>query len=149
MPSWPGVRRTLMAPGCYTELFFLDEATALAAGHRPCGSCRPDALAAFKRAWAIGHHLRDLPRVAEIDSALRVAQPSTAGPADKLPDGAMITAGGSPLLWWGGHWLDWSFDGYAATHMTPLVGKLLTPKPIIAVLKAGYVPILHRSALGR
>lgn len=49
LPRLPGVRRTLMKPGHYTELFFLDEATALAAGHRPCGACRPEALLAPSR----------------------------------------------------------------------------------------------------
>src|SRR5215213_2819224 len=49
-----GRKRPVMAPGRYTELFFLDEATALAAGHRPCNECRPERLAAFKHAWAAG-----------------------------------------------------------------------------------------------
>lgn len=61
LPTWPGVDRNLMSPGAYTELFFHDEATALAAGHRPCGACRPDALAAFKVAWGLAHHQIDRP----------------------------------------------------------------------------------------
>ena len=52
--EWKDIRRTIMAPGKYTELFFLDEATALAAGHRPCGDCRAERLDEFKRAWAAG-----------------------------------------------------------------------------------------------
>ncbi|WP_156309804.1 hypothetical protein [Novosphingobium sp. AAP93] len=112
LPTWPGIRRSLMAPRHYTELFFLDEATALAAGHRPCGSCRPEALAAFKQAWAVAHGLPYLPRVAEIDSALRGSQLCDAGRLDDLPDGAMIAANGNPLLRWSGQWLAWSFDGY-------------------------------------
>jgi len=52
--EWNGIRRQIMAPGKYTELFFLDEATALAAGHRPCGDCRGERLLEFERAWAAG-----------------------------------------------------------------------------------------------
>ncbi|WP_156405389.1 hypothetical protein [Sphingomonas sp. Root710] len=73
--AWPGVRRQLMQPECYTELFFLDEATALAAGHRPCGECRPEQLQAFKEAWARAYGLRRLPRVQAIDAELRATPP--------------------------------------------------------------------------
>jgi len=146
LPHWPGIRRPLMAPGQYTELFFLDEATALAAGHRPCGSCRPDALAAFKRSWAMAHNLSYLPRVAEIDLALRTGRRHEVGRAHNLPDGAIIAADGVAMLHWGGQWLRWSFDGYARTDQGPAAGKLLTPEPMLAVLKTGYLPLIHRSA---
>lgn len=147
LPSWPGIRRQLMAPGHYTELFFLDEATALAAGHRPCGSCRPEALGAFKRAWAVAHQLEHSPRVAEIDSALRAFVQGDVGALDGgLPDGAMVGVDGLPLLRWHGKWLAWSFEGYRPVKADPTAGRVLTSGPVLAVLQAGYIPVLHGPA---
>jgi hypothetical protein len=146
VPTWPGIRRPLMAPGQYTELFFLDEAIALAAGHRPCGSCRPEALAAFKLAWATAYGLANLPRVAEIDGALRGSVRNHTGTVDDLPDGAMIAADGEPLLRWQGRWLVWSFDGYRPAQAPSAAGAVLTPARVLDVLKAGYLPEVHPSA---
>lgn len=148
LPTWPGVRRTLMAPGHYTELFFLDEATALAAGHRPCGSCRPEALLSFKQAWAVAHHLSHLPRVGEIDNTLRQASWDGVGVVDALPDGAMVDVDGKPLLRWAGAWLAWSFDGYTSFTLSAQPVMPITPKAIIEVLRAGYAPIMHASGQG-
>lgn len=147
LPTWPGIRRRLMAPGHYTELFFLDEATALAAGHRPCGSCRHEALQAFKRAWAVAHHLSYLPRVSEIDSALRGASVAAEQlqPQD-VPDGAMLDMGSGPVLRWQGRWLAWSFDGYTPAHEVT-TGRAVTMPHMRAVLRAGYRPVVHPSAM--
>ena len=71
--AFKGRRRTVMAPGRYTELFFLDEATALAAGHRPCGECRRADYRRFKASWLAGNPERDLPGavpIAAIDCEL-------------------------------------------------------------------------------
>lgn len=146
LPSWPGIRRKLMSPGHYTELFFLDEATALAAGHRPCGNCRPDALTAFKEAWAASQRLSYLPRVTEIDSALRAASASELTSEGEIPDGAMVDAGGTAVLRWHARWLTWSFNGYTYLQEMPAAGRAITVAPMLAILRAGYTPMVHSSA---
>jgi hypothetical protein len=143
LPRWPGIKRTLMQPGHYTELFFLDEPTALAAGHRPCGSCRPEALRAFKTAWAAAQGLEALPRVAEIDQHLALER-GTLVPCDApdaLPDGAMVTRKGSEVAWlrWEGRYWRWSFAGHqSAEALPPIELHLITPASIVAVLAQGY-----------
>lgn len=144
VPTWPGVRRTLMAPARYTELFFLDEPTALAAGHRPCGSCRPDDLRRFKTAWAKAYGMSALPHVAEIDRELRRTPPLEArGRIDSggLPDGVMVTLHGSTDAWLvrDGSWHRWTPAGYdnGERPIEPLA-IALTSLPILAVLSEGY-----------
>lgn len=144
--DWPGVRRQLMQPECYTELFFLDEATALAAGHRPCGECRPDQLLAFKQAWARAYGLSRLPRAASIDAELRrtpgLSDRSEMAAAD-FPDGAMASLRGRADAWlrWQGRWHRWSLAGYEEGAGAPAPSLFpLTPAPILAVLSEGYLP---------
>lgn len=142
---WPGIRRQLMAPRQYTELFFLDEATALAAGHRPCGSCRHAALKQFKIAWAEALGLAASPSVSEIDARLAQerGKANLAPIPERLPDGAMVTVAGTGMSWLrrdGGWWL-WSFEGYAPSARLPEGSvELLTPPSIVAVLERGYCP---------
>jgi hypothetical protein len=111
-----------MPPGRWTALFFLDEATALAAGHRPCAYCRRADFVAFAEAWRGAHRLAQRPRAAEIDARLhaervdprsrrQVTRPAVAG---ELPDGVMVRAGGTPGLLAGGALLPWTFAGYRA-----------------------------------
>jgi hypothetical protein len=145
LPSWPGVRRTIMAPGRYTELFFLDEATTLAAGHRPCGECRRERLEAFKAAWAKAHGLGHLPRVAEIDAVLgeQRGQRRPIVNAATVPAGAMVTPPGLGRSWlrWQGEWLQWSLDAYQRSAAVPSGAvELITPAATAATLAAGYVP---------
>jgi hypothetical protein len=120
--DWKGVRRDPMPPGRWTALFFLDEATALAAGHRPCAYCRRADFVAFAEAWRGAHRLAQRPRAAEIDARLhaervdprsrrQVTRPAVAG---ELPDGIMVRAGGTPGLLAGGALLPWTFAGYRA-----------------------------------
>jgi hypothetical protein len=156
-----GRKRSAMAPGRYTELFFLDEATALAAGHRPCAECRHSRFLAFCNAWgkanpADGGATR--PTVAVIDDRLhaeRVApdrsKRSFAAALDELPDGVFVTvaAWGEPAyLVWGDTLLAWSPGGYGERLRRPKGEgvKVLTPKSTVGVLRAGYVPEVHRSA---
>jgi hypothetical protein len=68
--EWQGVRRDVMPPGRWTALFFLDEATALAAGHRPCAYCRNEDYQAYRRAWQKAHSLAEPPRAVEMDAQL-------------------------------------------------------------------------------
>lgn len=144
-PRWPGPPRPLFAPGLYTPLFFLDEATALAAGHRPCGECRAEALKRFKQAWRSAFGLESLPRVADIDRTLarqRGLWPACPAPG-LLPEGAMVAdRRGRAWLRRGDGWLGWSFAGYGPASPVPPSGDLalLTPAATVAVLAHGYRP---------
>jgi hypothetical protein len=154
--DWRGRRRDVMPPGRWTALFFLDEATALAAGHRPCGYCRRAAHRSFGECWRVARGLADRPYAQEMDAALhaervdrrtrrQVTRPVRLGP---LPDGAMVRHEGTVALVAGGRLLPWSFDGYGAAQTLPPDGtvELLTPPLIVAVLAAGYRPMIHPSA---
>ena len=140
--AFRGRRRTVMGPG-YTELFFLDELVALAAGHRPCGECRRTALADFRAAWG-----GTLPLEA-IDRVLHAARngPRTVVPLAGLPDGAIVDTGLGPCVLWAGALRPVGFAGYGAAIAAPLGEvRLLTPEPIVDVLRAGYRPsVLHPS----
>lgn len=151
--SYNDRKRTVMAPGQYTELFFLDEATAFAAGHRPCGTCRKEALAAFKHAWRRAQGLPpDAPvELGEVDEALhreRLAGTWTAA-LSTLPDGAMVQVdpGPGPCLWWRGRLLAWGFDGYHLAPQPPTGAQVqvITPRSLVEVLRAGYFIGVHPS----
>jgi hypothetical protein len=154
--EYKGIRRQQWAPGRVTELFFLDEATALAAGHRPCGECRYRDYQAFKCAWATAF-ARAVPGVAEIDSRLhadRLARPGvrrtySARLAD-LPDGAMAEIGGAPWLVLDGSLQAWTPGGYRERWpgSSPAAVTVITPRATVATLAAGYRPVLHPSATG-
>jgi hypothetical protein len=146
--------RVPMAARSWTELFFLDEATALAAGHRPCFYCRRGDAEAFRAAWARGHggqpptaslmdHTLHDQRLADGRKALH---PLLARPSD-LPDGAMLAAQGKPFMMARGRPLRWTFDGYRAAATEIRFDGLLTPPAIVATLGAGYRPLLHPSAV--
>ncbi|WP_349368321.1 hypothetical protein [Salinarimonas sp.] len=157
LTAFRGRRRTLMAPGSYTELFFLDEATAFAAGHRPCAECRREAFSRFAAAWRAGHGLApDAPlRAPDIDAALHAARIDPATGAQRrtparlgdLPDGAMVARDGAALLWWAGRLLPWSHAGYGAARPADPGETVhaLTPAPFLAAFAGGYRPdVAHR-----
>jgi len=138
-------RREIMAGRSWTELFFLDEAIALAAGHRPCFFCRRPAAEAFRLAWPTTGSAR--PFASEMDTILhreRLARPRPPAPriAD-LPDGAVVTVGGSAYTIACGRPFLWTETGYVG-HESPLApGHLLTPPSTLSALRAGYRPVLH------
>ena len=139
--------RAVMSPGTWTELFFLDEATALAAGHRPCGECRRADYARFKAAWIAGNHSAT---IHEIDRTLHHerVEPRTrrkisyAAELSALPDGVMIALGESAYLWWGARLWAWSPAGYAdpLPIANDQVVTVLTPRSTVAAIRAGYIP---------
>jgi hypothetical protein len=154
--EWKGWRRDVMPQGRWTALFFLDEATALAAGHRPCGYCRRADHRWFGASWQAAKDLAVRPYAWEMDVALhservvsrtraKITRPAVLG---ELPDGAMVDYLGEPALLSGGSLLPWSFDGYRApVRVDPdTTADLLTPPSIVAVLTAGYRPLVHPSA---
>ncbi len=152
--DWQGRKRQVMTGRNWTELFFLDEAVALAAGHRPCGYCRRDAYASFVTAWTNQTGAR--PKAPEMDKVLHAARimPGTRAQLrhrtriDALPTGAMIWHGGSAHLVLEDRLLCYGPDGYGAMISRPKSGSaaVLTPEPIINVLREGYTPLLHPSA---
>ena len=156
-------RRQLMQPNRYTELFFLDEATALAAGHRPCFECRRAAANRFAELWSKAHGLPEAPRAGEMDDVLhpertepRGAKRTHIAALAGLPDGAFVlhvTASGPERAYLVDAYrlLAWSPAGYEKAISRPAQAhiEVLTPPSIVAVLSAGYRPMLHPSAAGR
>ena len=148
-------RGPLLQPGKFTELFFLDEATAFAAGHRPCALCRREDYVRFGEIWRALH-----PRsrgADAIDRQLhdeRVAggvQRHHDGRFDVLPDGAFVLWENEPFLVLGPDLLGWSAAGYGRRRTRPSGRRavVITPPSLVAVLRAGWsplVPLLHPSA---
>jgi hypothetical protein len=142
----------------YTELFFLDEPTALAAGHRPCFECRRANAKAFAAAFAAGHGLRTAPRAPEMDRVLHAERLDGRAKRlhriaiDDLPDGAMLALIEEPDVAFalrGATLLPWSSIGYGVPRPRPrgVSVDVLTPPAIVAALCAGYRPSWHPSAL--
>jgi hypothetical protein len=159
--EFKGRRHKVMSPGLYTALFFLDEATAISAGHRPCFECRRADAVRFAGAWAKAKKLDSLPRAPEMDAELHRFRVISDGhvsqwgaSTDRLPNGAFIMHLARPHLVMGNQLLPWSHDGYGAPVPRPLgkaarLAQILTPIPMVAVISAGYRPMLHPSAAAR
>ncbi len=150
------VRRKVMARRSWTELFFLDEATALAAGHRPCFYCRREAAREFASAWARAHGVANV-GARDIDAALHSQRlqghakrihPLRVPPAE-LPDGAMIVLSGDAYLVAGGLASRWTESGYQPPRRLSRADGLLTPPSTLATLAAGYRCVLHPAAVRR
>jgi hypothetical protein len=150
--EFKGRRRRVFAPARYSELFFLDEATAFAAGHRPCAECNRERFNQFKRAWRSGA------RAAEIDAALhaeRIAggEKVTYGARlDELPAGVMIEREGAALLVHANALHLWSFGGYGAALPRPAGAtrvRVLTPRSMVRAISQGLSPQIHPSACRR
>jgi len=161
--EYKGIRRRQWTPGRLTELYFLDEATALAAGHRPCGECRYRDYQEFKRCWAAAHG-GALPRVADIDARLqadRLVAPrrdrfsgasvrrTYRAAVSELPDGAMVSVDSAAYLVLGGRLLRWSAGGYLGMPEPAGEADVITPQATVATLAAGYRPVLHYTCAAR
>jgi hypothetical protein len=147
-----GRRRQAMARRSWTELFFLDEATAFAAGHRPCFYCRRDDANRFRSAWEEGNGVKDV-LAADMDAVLhreRLASGKKLHPLpmkiERLPDGTMVQDGDDSLLIAEGRALKWSPAGYTKATRAPENAMLLTPPSAVRAFAAGYRPVLHPSA---
>jgi hypothetical protein len=148
-----GRRREVMGGRSWTELFFLDEATAFAAGHRPCFFCRRDDANRFRAAWEVGNGVTDI-LADDIDGVLhrerldgraKRLHPRTM-PLEELPDGAMLQEGTQSYLMVQGRALLWSPAGYCEAESAIKDAMLLTPPSTLRALSAGYRPVLHPSA---
>lgn len=148
-----GRHREVMAQRSWTELFFLDEATALAAGHRPCFYCRRDDANRFRAAWEKGNRVHDV-RMHDIDTVLHHERldhgkkrlHALLMPFDQLPEGAMVQRGEESFLVTQGRVLLWSPAGYVAVEHPPGEAALLTPPSTLRAMNAGYQPVLHPTA---
>jgi hypothetical protein len=152
-------RAPLVQPGRFTELFFLDEATAFAAGHRPCAECRREDYDRFTGLWRelhaeSGADTIDLRLHGERLDEQRRARRLHDALFDDLPDGAFVLRGGMPKLVLGEALLPWSAGGYGPREPRPGGrARLITPPSLTAVLEAGWmpatVPFLHPSGDAR
>jgi hypothetical protein len=152
-------RRPLMQPGRFTELFFLDEATAFAAGHRPCALCRREDYDRFMTIWSELHPGQVGADAIDAQLHIERVDPGTRGqlrrqaPLDGLPDGAFVLRESARYLVIGADLLLWTAAGYVARTPRPAREQALviTPPSLVAVMRAGrqpLVPLLHPSALG-
>jgi hypothetical protein len=152
--EFKNITRKVMDAGNYTELFFLDEATALAAGHRPCATCRRDRYDAFLAAWSAGNRSGAKVKAGDVDAQMkldralgaRLATTSITG----LPDGVIVKQinTGNYYLIWRDNLNEWSFDGYGhAQPMSAVAGPfvVLTPACTIKALQCGYRVEVHPS----
>jgi len=159
--DFKGRRRTVMAPDRYTGLFFLDEATAFAAGHRPCSECRRARYLAFRDAWAAGNPGAGPAakiRAAMIDEQLHSerlgpdrSKRTVPADLDDLPDGVFVTLDGRdqpPYLIRKDMLLAWSPGGYLDRTPRPEGTRVmaLTPISTIRAIRAGYRPEIHATA---
>ena len=148
-----GWRRKVMGGRSWTELFFLDEATAFAAGHRPCFFCRRDDANRFRSGWEEGNGAKKV-LAREMDAVLHRERlergkkrlHSLPMPVEQLPDGAMVQVGEESFLIAQGRALRWSMAGYQKAETALGDAMLLTPPSTLRALGAGYRPVLHPSA---
>ena len=147
--EFKGRRRPLRQPRRWTELFFLDEATALAAGHRPCAECRREDYRRWQAAWPHGETGADamdlVLHASRLDGKAKRTYTAALG---ELPDGVIVERDGSPFVLVAGTLRPWSAAGYgapetasASTHV-----RVLTPHATVATIAAGYAVSLHPSA---
>jgi hypothetical protein len=152
--AFKGRHRNVWRTG-YTELFFLDEPTAFAAGHRPCFECRRKDAEAFAEAWKNAFALPERPRAAEMDRLLHAerldgrSKRTYRMPVGDLPDGSLVAQDGGAFAVSGDTLLRWTPSGYAERVQRPrgAMADVLTPPAIVQVLAAGYAPQWHPSAL--
>jgi hypothetical protein len=150
--QWRGLKRTVMAPRRYTELFFLDEAASFAAGHRPCAECRNVDYKRFAVLWEACFGARS--GADAMDAVLhadrldgRTKRIFRAG-IRTLPNGTYIVDDGTPQLIWGDALIEWGDAGYGRRIPRPRSGKVdvLTPRSIVEIIRAGFVPAVHPTA---
>jgi hypothetical protein len=149
--------REVFGPNTYSELFFLDEATAFSAGHRPCATCRRDRYNAFKEEWTRANH-PDAPNlpITEIDKQLHAERMARGGKKvtyvaefGELPEGTFIERDGKAYLLWGSKLQEWTPVGYRQSGFSVSPGEtvtVLTPRSIVVLFNAGFRPQVHESA---
>lgn len=155
--QFKGRQRELMSPGGYTELFFLDEVTAFAAGHRPCAECRRARYNEFRGAWGNVHQPDDQAKVRapQMDDVLhreRISEGSKvvwSSLLAELPHGTMFQVGSDSYAVCDQKLLRWSFEGYSAAEGRdlPETVDVLTPRSVVNVFSSGFRPVFHPTAI--
>ena len=156
--DFPGRHRAIFSPNNYSELFFLDEATAFSAGHRPCAECRKDRYNEFKAAWCAANPevAGSKPPITQIDKKLHSERAIRGGNKvtydeqfKNIPPGTFIDFEDAPHLFWLGQLYPWSHHGYGQPHSAPpesMQVRVLTPASIVATFRHGFKPQVHESA---
>lgn len=152
--DYKGRRRNVMGRRSWTELFFLDEAVALAAGHRPCFTCRREAAERFRAAWTAARG-GPRPSAKTIDAVLHIERLESGGKrahplpcaVGALPDGTMVAAGKIAFTICGGRAWRWCAGGYEPGALAA-PDMLLTPPSTLGALRMGYRPALHPAIEG-
>ena len=145
--------REVMTPNLYTELFFLDEATAFSAGHRPCAECRRTDFNRFKAAWVRGNplYMYDMRTpIGDIDEILHRERMNPNGSKstyrerlEDLPEGSFIEYNGKPyMIGHSNRVIGWTPFGYRDPIKIPHMEEVdvLTPKSIVRCFRSGYIP---------
>ena len=154
--EFKGRKRELMSEGLYTELFFLDEATAFAAGHRPCAECRRERFNEFKTKWLEVNSdlldgkytgIGDIDKVMHVERIDKQKKVTFKAPCNTLPDGTMISMGDASYLVWKNRLYLWSFAGYALSdaEISNERVTVLTPKSYVEMFMHGFKPVVHES----
>ncbi len=145
-------RRVLMSPGQYTEVFFLDEATALSSGHRPCFECQRARARAFAKAVYPNESVSadELDQVMAACVITRLKRPAEFAEESLSgePDGTMFRKNDEDFLIWQRRAHRWSFEGYGAAQSLPDTGVILTPTAARRAFRNGFAPRLHGSLQG-
>jgi hypothetical protein len=162
--SYKDWKSPLDKPRHWTPLFFLDDAVALAAGHRPCGLCRHHDHLAYREGVRVGLGLERFPSATDLNRMLAKERLSRGRGMSRsgdrilwdaqlpdLPDGTVIVEEAQPLLVTGGQLLQFSWDGWldTGTEVTRRQAKVLTPPTSVLALSHGYRPVLHPTATRR
>ncbi|WP_313664562.1 hypothetical protein [Shinella sp.] len=146
--DFKNVRRDVMSTRSWTELFFLDEAIALAAGHRPCFFCRRPHAEQFRACFPA-----EQSSAREIDAQLHAERLENGqkrrhpmeGPPAALPDGAVVAVGANAYTMRRGRAHRWTVEGYAPPRGLDHADGLMTPPSTVMALRAGYRPVFHPS----
>lgn len=154
--EFKGRQRELMSPGGYTELFFLDEVTAFAAGHRPCAECRRARYNEFRDAWGNANQPKEeskirAPQMDEVLHRERIQSGSKviwSSPLAELPHGAMFQVNDDCFAVCDQNILKWSFEGYTSVDRESLPAHVdvLTPRAVVNVFNSGFSPMFHPTA---
>jgi hypothetical protein len=151
--DFKGRRHPMMAPGRYTGLFFLDEATALAAGHRPCAECQRQRFNIFRETWAAANRNAaeaSRPLAPVIDAVLhreRMTRGRVCNSIEGLPDGTLVSTNNDAYLVLKNELRLWTPAGYKNADKKPeFPVNFLTPPSIVAALASGYPVSIHPTA---
>ncbi|MBM7457269.1 hypothetical protein HNR62_003181 [Oceanisphaera litoralis] len=155
--DFKGRQREIFSNNSYSELFFMDEATALSAGHRPCAECNREKYKEFKSAWCAANAKEPSIPVSQIDKKLHTERTIRGGgkvtvgmPFAEIPDGAFIDLENKALLRWRGVLWHWGWNGYERYDSKPAASDLvnvLTPQSIVKALLHGFRPQVHESGI--